>query len=285
MVELWDLQGKDRPTSLVCSMADLEERLSAEPHLPPAAFIFHCSRCGSTLLARLFAAIASNRVFNEPGVWHDFRATHWNRMADGDSRRVAKALLEAHGLRPGAGETKLIIKFDSRAVLEVEALRACFPQVPFIYLLRDPAEVVASLAANPPGYLGQENRGKMAAMFGGVQGSLSDYTPTEWYAWYVERNLRLALDHANCFSTVIDYDGSAARYLAAVNRISGSNLAVAEAQIQTILGRHSKKPTQRFSPGEVTRDETTMTQQAAQRIAGPIYANWMTLLSKGLNPS
>jgi sulfotransferase family protein len=280
LVELWDEQGKDRPGSLVYSVAGLEARLRRESPLPPAAFIFHCSRCGSTLLARLFAAIAANRVFNELGVVHDFRATRWNRMAEADSRRALKALVEAHGLAPGASEARLIVKFDSRAVLEVEALRACFPHVPFIYLLRHPAEVVASLAATIPGFLERESRATMAALFGGVQGSALDYPTEEWYAWYVERNQRLALHHANCFSEVIDYGSFASRYLATVNRISGVNLTLDNERVQMVLNRHSKNPAQRFAQGHGRRPETAALHEAAQRIAGPVYAQWQARLGK-----
>ena len=43
----------------------LGEWHAAQPGLPPTGFIFHMSRCGSTLAARLLAALPRNVVISE----------------------------------------------------------------------------------------------------------------------------------------------------------------------------------------------------------------------------
>src|SRR5690242_2119180 len=46
------------------ALADWRE---ASPGLEPTGFVFHMSRCGSTLLAQMLARLCSNVVLSEPG--------------------------------------------------------------------------------------------------------------------------------------------------------------------------------------------------------------------------
>src|SRR5215208_1425097 len=43
----------------------LGQRHESHPGLPPAGFIFHLSRCGSTLITQMLAALAKNVVISE----------------------------------------------------------------------------------------------------------------------------------------------------------------------------------------------------------------------------
>ncbi|MEY2880819.1 MAG: hypothetical protein RLZZ15_3199 [Verrucomicrobiota bacterium] len=277
-------RGAHRPESLLYSIERLEGRLRAEPGQRPAAFIFHGGRCGSTLLARLFAAAGGARVFDEPGAFHDFRDARWRQLASADSRRALHALIAAHGLGPVPGEARLVMKFDSRAVLAVPALRACFPTVPFIYLLRSPREIVASVGAAPPGFLAPDARAAMAAMFGGVEGALENYSEEAWYAWYAERNLRAALDHARCFTEVIDYGVFATRYLATVNRLSGTALRADDPRVEAVLSRHAKYPVRPFPAGSPPPDAATALQATKPLLAAEAaYAAWQAHMTSGSN--
>src|SRR5258708_7122719 len=47
------------------SIAQAQEWLGAHPGLQPAGFIFHMSRCGSTLVSQMLAAMPANRVLAE----------------------------------------------------------------------------------------------------------------------------------------------------------------------------------------------------------------------------
>src|SRR5690348_15298359 len=51
-----------RPSTPLAAMAE-----PAAPELRPAGLIFHMSRCGSTLVSRMLAALAQNVVLSEPG--------------------------------------------------------------------------------------------------------------------------------------------------------------------------------------------------------------------------
>lgn len=274
LIELWDLDNARRPESLVYSVRRLEERVQTEPCLPPAAFIFHCTRCGSTLLARILAANETNRVYNEPAAFHHFRDAMWNKRWTAETRRVLKVLVEAFGLGLRPGEARFMIKFDSRAILFLDLLHECFPNVPFIYLLRDPSEVVTSLYRNPPGYLQSENRAEMAAAFGATAQETNDYSLLEWCSWYVDRNLRRAWQARDRFEEIIDYSTYADRYLETANRISGGNFLQPDSPV---LRTYSKNPETPFSPmnAPIANPEA---QSTARRIAGEAYRLWNELL-------
>src|SRR6185295_8105704 len=62
----------DRRPSQFYSLGDLELRLQQDAALPLTGLIFHCSRCGSTLLTRLLEIDPGNRVFIEPRGLREF---------------------------------------------------------------------------------------------------------------------------------------------------------------------------------------------------------------------
>jgi len=124
----------------------LEERARTHPGLPVRGLIFHLSRCGSTLLAQLLAALPRAVVLSEAGpVDHVLRA---HRAFDdvSDERRVTwlRALVSALGQRRAPEEQAVYLKLDAWHVLELPLIQRAFPGVPWLFLYRDPVEVLAS---------------------------------------------------------------------------------------------------------------------------------------------
>jgi hypothetical protein len=124
----------------------LVERYRTHPGLEPTAFIFHGSRCGSTLMAQLAAALPETIAISEaPPVDHVLRAT-----AAIDVRvEWLRALLSAFGQPRAAGERHLVVKFDAWHVAYLDVVRRAFPCVPAVFLYRDPAGVLGSQLRMP----------------------------------------------------------------------------------------------------------------------------------------
>lgn len=122
------------------SMAELVAEAERRPGLAPSGFVFHLSRCGSTLLAQMFAARGDTRVMSEPGpVDSVVRAP-----VDVEQRvRWLRAMVSVLG-RPAAGERHYVVKLDSWAMLALPLIRQAFPDVPWVFLHRDPVEILAS---------------------------------------------------------------------------------------------------------------------------------------------
>lgn len=260
--------------SSVHSWESLKRRLETEPYLPVEALIFHCSRCGSTLLNRFFEIDASNRAFAEPEALLKYLIANAQQLSAGVAGELA-TLVRAFGLSPRVAEKRTIIKLNSHALLYLPLFRACFPNVPFIYLLRDPVEVVASLRALPPTFLHDTERAKMAESLGVPASEVQKYSQVEWFAWYVAQNLRLALRHATEFSHVADYGDRRTRYLAIVNEISRQNRSWDDPEVTLVRGRHSKNPASAFvdTANSVDRSELA---QIISPIVGDAYKLWQS---------
>jgi hypothetical protein len=229
------------------TLRELELRLEHETAVQPSLLIFHCSRCGSTLLARLLKIDPTNRVFIEPPALREFLYVKREQLPWPETRRDLRVLLRSYGLDPSNGEKRLIFKLNSLAVYSLAAIRAALPEVAFIYMLRDPAEVVASLSGVTPAFLRPENRASLAGMIGLDPGVVTGDSAERWWSRYVEWNLTAAYAHARDFTLAVDYRDFATRYLAVARRWSDRPLAEDDPEVVETLTFHSKKPGVRFS--------------------------------------
>ena len=125
---------------------DLLDWRAAQPGIAPTAFIFHGSRCGSTLLARMAAALPRTVVISEaPPVDHILRA----RTTEATRIEWLRALLSALGQPRRGDERHLLVKFDAWHVIDLPLVQQAFPQVPCVFLYREPAALMASQLRMP----------------------------------------------------------------------------------------------------------------------------------------
>jgi len=127
----------------LAALAELHDR---DPGLPPSGFVFHVSRCGSTLVAQALAALPQNIVVAEAGTIDGVLQAHYHDPAISDQQRIAwlRWMVGAFG-RPRAGQERhLIVKFDSWHTRDLPLIRRAFPDVPWIFVYRDPIEVLVS---------------------------------------------------------------------------------------------------------------------------------------------
>jgi len=128
------------------SIDALAERYAQVPGLPPTGFIFHTSRCGSTLVAQMLAALPGTVVLSEaPAIDSILRARF--RVADlTDEQRIAwlRWMVSALGQRRRGDEERLFIKFDAWSVIDLPLIQRAFPDTPWIFLYRNPVEVIVS---------------------------------------------------------------------------------------------------------------------------------------------
>lgn len=112
----------------------------------PTAFIFHVSRCGSTLLAQLLGMHEQHIVLAEtPFLDELLRLPYKNKEADKALLKEAFiAAIRLYGQKRRGDEKHLFIKADSWHLCFYRHLRALYPTVPFILLYRSPDEVILS---------------------------------------------------------------------------------------------------------------------------------------------
>jgi quercetin dioxygenase-like cupin family protein len=121
--------------------------------LAPTAFIFHVSRCGSTLLTQMLATLPSCVALSEPPVVDDFLRLRRERVetagpaaSAGDDTDIVRlrALVRALGQRRDPRQRHLVIKLDSWHLRDLALFRAAFPATAMVFLYREPLQVLAS---------------------------------------------------------------------------------------------------------------------------------------------
>jgi hypothetical protein len=120
--------------------------LHDHPGLTPSGFIFHMSRCGSTLVSQMLAAMPRSIVVSEAApIDAVVRAAH-TRPDLGEEQLAAwlRWMIGALGQPRSGGEQHYFVKLDSWHTLALPLLRRAFPSAPWIFLYRDPLEVLVS---------------------------------------------------------------------------------------------------------------------------------------------
>ena len=108
-----------------------------------AGFIFHISRCGSTMVSQLLSLRREHVVLPEVPFFDEvLRMPQTNGF---ENASLFKAALKIYSQKRTGFEKKVFIKTDSWHIMFHKEIREQFPGVPFFLLYRTPAEVISSL--------------------------------------------------------------------------------------------------------------------------------------------
>lgn len=124
------------------SLDELAAAAEREPSVEPAGFIFHVSRCGSTLVSQMFARLPRIISVSEPQPL--MVASDDPHLSQMDRQRAFRALIRLYGRKVSGSETASVFKFGMRELFQWRAISEMFPHVPRIVLHRDPIEVLVS---------------------------------------------------------------------------------------------------------------------------------------------
>ncbi len=139
----------------VCASAPITavRPLDAEP-LPLGAgplcgAIFHTYRCGSTLLCRQLSALPSVYAIAEPNFLTQLVLGHAQAPPVLRHRIVKVLALLSRGL--GSQGQRIVVKWPGMLANHAAFLVEALPEVPMVFLHRDPVEVLASIEQRPLG--------------------------------------------------------------------------------------------------------------------------------------
>ena len=248
--------------------------VAEHPGLPPAGFVFHLSRCGSTLVAQMLAAVGDHLVLSEPGpVDSVLRANQADPdLADAERATWLRWIVGALGQGNGH-QSRLFVKFDAWSTLELALVRRAFPDVPWLFLFRDPVEVLVSQSRRYgahvlPGVL-------PAATFGLPPAAAANMALVEYAARVLARICESALawehDPLVTFADYADLPG-----LVFSDLLPAWSLAVSEpdlARMATAATRDAKIPGLEFDRAEAARRPTPSPaiEAAAERWLRPSF--------------
>ncbi len=144
----------------------LAEWRDASPGLEPTAFLYHASRCGSTLVSQMLAALGTHIVVSEPPMVDTILATRRMSPPVPEATRVEwlRGMVSALG-QPRNAESRFFVKLDAWSIFDLAVLRKAFPRTPWIYLYRDPLEIVVSQLRERGAYLVQGMAGPTVDLY------------------------------------------------------------------------------------------------------------------------
>jgi hypothetical protein len=145
--------GADPPRPVARTGLQELVALDSEPSLDPAGFIFHLSRCGSTLLSRLLGTLPGVVVVSEPEPLNTLLEADPDLVDPDGQVEVLRLLVRALGRIRFGDERRYILKLSSWNIRRFELFRRAFPATPWVWVDRDPVEIMASILAGPPGWM------------------------------------------------------------------------------------------------------------------------------------
>ncbi len=114
----------------------------------PAGFIFHSSRCGSTLLCNMLDTLPNCYVIRESGIIN--KILNDPDLSEDHKTLLFSSVIESYVAYSKSLGKRCIIKFTSYCVLHIQTILNAHQGTPWIYLHRDPKTVLLSIGKNPP---------------------------------------------------------------------------------------------------------------------------------------
>jgi hypothetical protein len=254
----------------------LGELASLSPGLTPCGFIFHMSRCGSTLVSQMLAELPDALVVSEAGPIDAVLRAQTGRSDIAESEVVERLrwMVSAVGQRRRAEQTRLVVKFDAWAILQLPLIRAAFPDTSCLFVYRDPVEVVVSHLGHrgyhmipgtlPPGWFGLTSR------------QARSLSSEQYFATVLGRLCDAALAAARDEQlTLLDYDSLPEAVSETVTRLFGIDVGEPElAALAEVAGRDAKNPVVPFfaDAADKQRRATPAARAAVDAHVAPVYA-------------
>lgn len=165
---------KQARTPVVTDLDELIRFEKVSDSLAPSGFIFHTSRCGSTLLANACRTLSGSLVIAEAPVLDKLISRFFTDTDDEGKKELLYSLLlrcaaSALGQRRLGSERHYFIKFAVASILQFNRVRRIWPTVPVVFLYRDPVETMVSNLQNIPGWMTVDSNPATSAAVAGVR--------------------------------------------------------------------------------------------------------------------
>ncbi|MCW3847201.1 sulfotransferase [Sphingomonas sp. LB-2] len=251
-----------------------------EGALQPDGFIFHMSRCGSTLVSQMLAALPGTIVVSEADMLD--MIVQLPLLAQGVSNELhidaLRAVVAALGRDRSGTSQRYFIKLDSWHTLALPLFRQAFPDVPWIFLYREPVEVLVSQermrgTQTAPGVLPPQ-------IFGFTEAEMS-LPDVDYIARVLARTCSAVTDQWELGGGLaVDYRELPDAMLTRILPHFGIDPAPGErALLDAASGRDAKAPDTGFKPDSARKREEAgpATRAAAERHMAAVHARLQAL--------
>jgi hypothetical protein len=241
----------------------------------PTGFIFHSSRCGSTLLANACRAITNAIVLSEPPAVDKLIARFITDAGGHGTKEklysvFLRGVVNALAQRRTGEERHLFIKFACCSVSQIERIRRIWPNVPWVFLYRDPVETIVSNMRNPPAWMLDRDRRVLASITGSAPCAIAKWSAEELCARSIASFFSTAHLVANDQTLLLNYTQLSLPEIA--NALQFFGVSPGPAEMETIA-----RQSQTYSKSTAARAfaaDSTVKQNAATDLVREMADQW-----------
>jgi len=210
-------------------LLQLEKQLDT---VQPTGFIFHSSRCGSTLVANACRAVSNSIVLSEANAI-DKLIARFITDADNPVKEslysvFLRGVVHALAQRRTGDERHLFVKFACCSFAQMERIKRIWPNVPWLFLYRDPVETIVSNMRDIPPWLIDKDRRVLSSIIGDA----SEMSLEELCARTIGSLFSSAYKLANANSMLLNYNQLSVPVIASV--LNFFNVSLSSEELATI---------------------------------------------------
>ena len=264
-------------------LTDLDELIRFEKvadSLAPSGFIFHTSRCGSTLLANACRTLSGSLVVAEAPVVDKlisrfFTDTDLERKKELLYSVLLRCAVTGLGQRRLGNERHYFIKFAVASILQFSRIRRIWPTVPVVFLYRDPVETMVSNLENTPEWMTIDSNPAVSAAIAGVrEEDLGTVSSEEFCARALGGFYEAIGASQDENSLICNYNQLSGKRLLRLVEFFGVSVSEEESEkIRGLAQLYSKDPSRTFqADGDLKRAKASdRVKELAERWAMPSY--------------
>jgi hypothetical protein len=191
--------GANRDEEVFTDLEILLKYSALRPPKRPNGFIFHLSRSGSTAVANALSQVDGHLVYTELGSINTLLESVNNSQND----ERLRALILALGPPEKEIHQSYFFKFTSWNTVYLDRLLRIFPEVPWIFMYRDPVEVLVSTSRKPPAWM--KSPSTLRPLLGPVEESSLESPEVTW-TLILEKICESVIRNINDKAVLINYN-------------------------------------------------------------------------------
>jgi hypothetical protein len=265
------------PSSEVFTDFDALLQIESEHTLaPPRGLIFHASRCGSTAIANALKALDQTSVFSEPYAVDKLIGRLFTDIQDHRKELLYSVLIRAAVgvLGQHNGAVDYFVKFSAASGFQLERLRKIWPDVPWVFVYRDPVEIMVSNLRDLPSWLNHHQDERIAALLAGLEeNELGSLSSEEFSARVLGRLFQVVTENLSGNGLLLNYREFSEQRVIDVIKFFGLEVSPGERnRIAASLGKYAKDETRQRA---FVNDSETKQSAASDevRLASTTWAN------------
>ena len=244
--------------------------------IAPTGFIFHSSRCGSTLLANACRAIDGSIVLSEAPAIDKLIARFITDVDEHGTKAklysiFLRAAMRALGQRRNGNEQRLFVKFACCSVSQIERIRRIWPEVPWVFLYRDPIETIVSNIQNVPAWLQDDDHRVLASIINTSTEAVAAMSIEELCARSIGSFFSTAYRVANDRALLLNYNQLSLAEI--TNALNFFGVRPAAAEMETIA-HQSQTYSKSLSGDRAFVADTNAKQRAASQLVHEVAQRW-----------